>query len=168
MLLESTTYDDVRPAIQSRESPGFGCGMEAHAGKLDHLGIGKFVTRSNLSKANEQRKYRIFEDYATFMIAEARKHSHVYAFDFATIDLCLSVFKGAKFCKHKGRIKLHTLYDIEAEVSAFVHITSANIHDVKAFPEIPYESGAYYIFDRGYNDFSNLTTINRIGVFFVV
>ncbi len=31
--------------------------MEAHAGKLYHLGIGKSVTRSNLSKANEQRKH---------------------------------------------------------------------------------------------------------------
>ena len=44
--------------------------MEAHAGKLYHLGIGKSVTRSNLSKANEQRNYRIFEEYATFMISE--------------------------------------------------------------------------------------------------
>ena len=115
--------------------------MEAHAGKLYHLGIGKSVTRSNLSKANEQRNYRIFEEYATFMIAEARRRrinkifeldGHVYAFD------------------------------------SFVHITPANIHDSKAMPEIPYESGAHYIFDRGYNDFSNLNTINRIGAFFLV
>ena len=34
--------------------------------------------------------------------------------------------------------------------------------------EIPYEPGAHYVFDRGYNDFSNLYTINRIGAFFVV
>ena len=99
--------------------------MEAHAGKLYHLGIGKSVTRSNLSKANEQRDYRIFEEYATFMIAEARKRrinkifeldGHVYAFDSTTVDLCLSVFEWAKFRKHKGGIKLHTLYDVEAEV----------------------------------------------------
>lgn len=99
--------------------------MEAHAGKLYHLGIGKSVTRSNLSKANEQRDCRIFEEYATFMIAEARKRridkifelsGHVYAFDSTTIDLCLSVFEWAKFSKHKGGIKLHTLYDVEAEV----------------------------------------------------
>ena len=102
--------------------------MEAHAGKLYHLGIGKSVTRSNLSKANEQRNYRIFEEYATFMIAEARKRrinkifeldGRVYAFDYTTFDLCLSVFERAKFRKHKGGIKLHTLYDIEAEVPAF-------------------------------------------------
>lgn len=46
---------------------------EAHSGKLYHLGMGKSVTRSNLSKANEQRNYRIFEDYAKFMIEQARK-----------------------------------------------------------------------------------------------
>jgi len=151
--------------------------MEAHAGKLYHFGIGKSVTRSNLSKANEQRNYRIFEEYATFMIAEARKRrinkifeldGHVYAFDSTTVDLCLSVFEWAKFRKHKGGIKLHTLYDIEAEVPAFLHITPANIHDSKVMPEIPYESGAHYIFDRGYNDFTHLNTINRIGAFFVV
>lgn len=72
--------------------------LEAHAGKVYHLGIGKSVTRSNLSKANEQRDYRIFEEFAFFMIAEARKRriqkifeldGHVYAFDSTTIDLCL-------------------------------------------------------------------------------
>lgn len=41
------------------------------------------------------------------------------------------------------------LYDIEAEVPTFVHIAYANIHDSKAIPEIPYKSGAHYIFDRG-------------------
>ena len=138
--------------------------MEAHAGKLYHLGIGKSVTQSNFSKANEQRDCRIFEEYAAFMIAEARKRridkifelgGHVYAFDSTTVDLCLSVFEWAKFRKHKGGIKLHTLYDVEAEVPAFVHITLANIHDSKAMPVIPYEPGAHYVFDHGYNDFSD-------------
>ena len=132
--------------------------MEAHAGKLYHLGIGKYVTRSNLSKANEQRDYRIFEEFAFSMISEARRRriqkifeldGHVYAFDSTTIDLCLSVFEWAKFRKHKGGIKMHTLYDIEAQVPAFVHITEAKAHDSKAMPEIPYEPGAHYIFDRG-------------------
>ena len=92
--------------------------LETHAGKVYHLGIGKSVTRSNLSKANEQRDYRIFEEFAFFMITEARKRriqkiferdGHVYAFDSTTIDLCLSVFEWAKFRKHKGGIKMHTL-----------------------------------------------------------
>ena len=150
---------------------------EAHAGKLYHLGLGKSVTRSNLSKANESRDYRIFEDFAKFMIDEARKRridkifeleGHVYAFDSTTIDLCLSVFEWAKFRKHKGGIKMHTLYDVEAQVPAFVHITAANVHDSKAMPEIPYEPGSHYIFDRGYNDYANLYKINLVEGFFVL
>lgn len=151
--------------------------LEAHWRKLYHLGMGKSVTRSNLAKANEQRDYRIFEDFAYHLVAEARSKStekifgfdgHVYAFDSTTIDLCLEVFEWAKFRKHKGGIKVHTLYDIEAQVPAFFHITTASTNDMKAMPEIPYEKGAYYIFDRGYNDFANLFNIEQIEATFVV
>ena len=34
--------------------------------------------------------------------------------------------------------------------------------------EIPYEIGAYYIFDRGYNCFKNLFRIETLGSYFVV
>ena len=75
--------------------------MEAHVGKLYHLGIGRSVTRSNLSKANEQRDYRIFEEFAFLYDCGGPQRriqkifeldGHVYAFDSTTIDLCLSVF----------------------------------------------------------------------------
>lgn len=34
--------------------------------------------------------------------------------------------------------------------------------------EIPYESGSYYIFVRGYNDYKRLYAIHMIGAFFVI
>ena len=56
----------IRDRLSNRESlRDLIVAMEAHAGKLYHLGIGKSVTRSNLNKANEQRNYRIFEEFAT-------------------------------------------------------------------------------------------------------
>ena len=151
--------------------------LQAHRSKLYHLGVGKTVTRSNLSKANEQRDYRIFEDYAYYMITEARRKregkisgigAHIYAFDSTTIALCLSLFEWAKFRKKKGGIKVHTLFDVVAGVPTFVHITEANVHDVNAMDEIPYEVGAFYIFDRGYNDYSRLYTIHRLGATFIL
>ncbi len=151
--------------------------LEAHHGKLYHLGMGKSVTRSNLSKANENRDYHIFEEFAFYMIKLARKkratkifdlNGNVYALDSTTIDLCLDVFWWAKFRKHKAGIKMHTLYDIETQIPAYVHITPASVHDSKVMPEIPYEKDAHYIFDRGYNDFGNLYKINLIEAFFVV
>ena len=151
--------------------------IEAHHQKCYHLGIGKHVTRSNLSKSNTNRDYRIFEEYAYFLVSEARRKrateifkldGNVYAFDSTTISLCLEVFWWAKFRKHKGGIKIHTLYDLETQIPAFFHITTASIHDSKAMKEIPIESGAYYIFDRGYNDFKALYRIHSAESFFVV
>ncbi|WP_080903924.1 IS4 family transposase [Parabacteroides sp. Marseille-P3160] len=93
---------------------------------------------------------------------------NVYAFDSTTIDLCLFVFWWAKFRKKKGGIKVHTLYDIETQIPAFFHITTASVHDSKAMNEIPYEIGAYYIFDRAYNCFKSLFRKETIGSYFVV
>ena len=151
--------------------------LQAHHSKLYHLGVGKTVTRSNLSKANEQRDFRIFEDFAYYMIAEARRkrvndmggtEAHIYAFDSTTIALCLSIFDWAKFRKKKGGIKVHTLFDVIAGVPTFVHITEAKVHDMNAMDDIPYEVGSFYIFDRGYNDYSRLYTIHRIGATFIL
>ena len=151
--------------------------LQAHQEKCYHLGVGKHVTRSNLSKANENRDYRIFEDFAFYMMDEARKcnvmdifklDGNVYAFDSTTIDLCLELFPWAKFRKHKGGIKVHTLYDIETLVPAFIHITEAKVNDVKAMDAIPYESGSYYIFDRAYNDYKRLFKIHMNDSYFVV
>lgn len=86
---------------------------------------------------------------------------NVYAFDSTTIPLCLSVFWWAKFRKKKGGIKAHVLYDLESQVPAFFHISTASVYDSKAMKEIPYESGSYYVFDRGYNAFKELFKIHQ-------
>ena len=151
--------------------------LNAHQEKCYHLGVGKHVTRSNLAKANENRDYRIFEDFAFYMISEARKkrindifklNGNVYAFDSTTIDLCLKLFPWANFRTHKGGVKIHTLYDVETQVPAFIHITEAKINDVKAMDVIPYESGSFYVFDRAYNDYHRLYKIHMMDSFFVV
>ncbi len=151
--------------------------INAHSQKSYHLGFGKNVTRSNLAKANENRDYRIFEEFAYHLIDLARNKLanedfeikvKVYAFDSSTIYLCLNVFWWAKFRKAKGGIKLHTLYNITTQTPAFVHITNATVNDVNAMDVIPYEAEAYYIFDRGYVDFARLYTINILSSFFVI
>ena len=151
--------------------------LNAHQEKCYHLGVGKHVTRSNLAKANENRDYRIFEDFAFHMISEARKkrvndifklNGNVYAFDSTTIDLCLKLFPWANFSTYKGGIKIHTLYDVETQVPAFIHITEAKINDVRAMDVITYEYGSFYVFDRAYNDYHRLYKIHMMDSFFVV
>lgn len=151
--------------------------LEAHRSKCYHLGMGKNVSRSSLARANQDRDYHIFEEYAYYLVSQAREirttnifnlGGNVYAFDSTTIDLCLSVFWWAKFRKRKGGIKVHTLYDVETQIPAFFHITEASVHDSKAMKEIPYETGSYYIFDRAYNNFKMLCKIHQIGAYFVI
>jgi hypothetical protein len=152
--------------------------IEAHRSKCFHLGLGrKPIAKTTLATANQNRDYRIFEEFAFYMMAQAREKrsadifklgGKVYAFDSTTIPLCLSVFWWAKFRKKKGGVKAHVLYDLEAQVPAFYHITTASVNDSKAMQEIPYETDAYYIFDRGYNNFGELYRIQRMESFFVV
>ncbi|MEN6322294.1 MAG: DUF4372 domain-containing protein, partial [Proteiniphilum sp.] len=54
--------------------------LEAHNKKYYHLGLSKSVTRTNLGKANRNRDYRIYEEFAYVLIEEAR--SSVYKDDF--------------------------------------------------------------------------------------
>ena len=152
--------------------------LEAHQSKCFHLGLGrKTIAKTTLASANQNRNYRIFEEFAFYMMAQARERratdifklgGKVYAFDSTTIPLCLSVFWWAKFRKKKGGVKAHVLYDLEAQVPAFYHITTASVYDSKIMPEIPYETGAYYVFDRGYNNFAELYRIQRMESFFVI
>ena len=152
---------------------------QAHAGKAFHLGFGKAATKSNLSKANSRRDYRIFEEFAYKVVAEARAcraddifrlGGNVYAFDSTTVELCLETFKWALYRKNQGKggIKVHTLYDIETSIPTFFHITEARMNDMNAMDSIPYEEDSFYIFDRGYNDFKRLHNIEGIGAYFVV
>ncbi len=151
--------------------------LEAHNSKCYHLGMGRNVSRSSLSRANQDRDYHIFEEFAYHLVNVARQKrvtdifkldGSVYAFDSTTIDLCLAVFWWAKFRRNKGGVKVHTLYDLETQIPAFFHITDAATHDSKAMKEIPYEPGSYYVFDRAYNNFKMLYKIHQIGAYFVV
>jgi len=153
--------------------------LEAHQSKYYHLGFGPTVSRRNLGTANENRNCKIFEEFAYVLITEARRSCYrndfeididgnVYALDSTTIDLCLSIFWWAEFRKHKGGIKLHTLFDIKTSIPSFIHITTARVHDVNIMDLIAYERGSFYVADKGYTDFHRLHRINANGSFFVI
>ena len=143
-----------------------------------HLGFGKSLSRSNLSKANEIREVKIFELYAQRIISIAREKrdgikdfflsNNVYAFDSSTISLCLSVFWWTKLHHGKSGVKMHTLYDVKTSVPAFVIITGADVHDSKVMDQIPYEENSFYVFDRAYMATIQLFAIAEAKAFFVV
>ena len=145
---------------------------------LYHLGIRGHVARSTLADANEERDWRIYADLAQWFIARARKlYAHeelgldleetLYALDSTTIDLCLNLFPWARFRRHKGAVKLHTLLDLRGAIPTFIRISEGKLHDVNFLDELLLEAGAFYVMDRGYLDFARLYRFVQAGAFFV-
>jgi len=153
--------------------------LRSMGGKLYHMGFRGKVARSTLADPNENRDWRIFADFAQVLIGIARPlyaqdpigvelDQSLYALDSTTIDLCLSLFPWAKFRKHKGAVKMHTLLDLHGNIPTFIGITDGKVHDVNILDEIFPEAGAFYVMDRGYVDFERLYIFTLSAAFFVV
>jgi len=154
--------------------------LNIHKEKFYHLSIYSEIRRKTLSDANEKRDWRIYQEFAFVLIKKAQKlylkdnqfiseiNGVVYALDASVIDLCLNIFKWAKFRKKKAAIKLHTLLDLQGNIPTFIHITDGKIHDVNVLDLIDVEKGAYYIMDRAYLDYERLYKIEKSKAFFII
>jgi len=153
--------------------------VEAHKSKAYHLGFGRCVNLSTIARANASRDYRIFEEFAMYIIGYARRiradaefeiqtEGNIYAFDSSTISLCLSIFWWATYKRNKAAVKIHTMLDVKTQIPSFILVTPASTNDIKAMGHIPYEKGSFYIFDRGYNSFSDLYRIHRLEAYFIL
>ena len=154
--------------------------LKAHKNKVYHLGIKNLVAVSSLTRANESRNWKIYQDFANYLIGLVRPlyvddseftlelDNSVYALDSSTIDLCLTTFYWAKFRKNKGAVKMHTLLDLRGNIPVFIEITDGKIHDVNILDNIIFEIGAFYLMDKAYIDFERLFEINEASAFFVV
>ncbi len=146
--------------------------------KLYHAGIRGNISRSTLADANEKRDWRIYQDFAQVLIAQARSlyvneefgvtlDNVIYALDSTTIDLCLTLFPWAQFRKRKSAVKMHTLLDLKGSIPCFIHITGGQVHDVNVLDILPLEAGAFYVMDKAYTDFERLYNFTKSMAFFV-
>jgi len=153
--------------------------LRSMSGKLYHMGFRGKMARSTLADANETHDWHIFADFAQILIGIARPlyaddpigvdlSQSLYALDSTTIDLCLSLFPWARFRKHKGAVKMHTLLDLHGNIPTFIRITDGKVHDVNILDELLIEAGAFYVMDRGYLDFERLYFFTLSSAFFVV
>jgi hypothetical protein len=94
-----------------------------------HLGIRSEITKSNLAHANNKRNWKIFFDFAQFLIRETTKLYHndpikldigeaVDALDSTTIDLCLILFPWAHFRQTKSAVKMYTKINLRGKIPA--------------------------------------------------
>ena len=153
--------------------------LDTHQEKLYHLGFRSLPQLSACARANEKRDWRIYRDLCTVLIAEARRlytsepalaldiDTACYAIDSTSIELCLSLFPSLPFVSTKGAVKLHLGLDLRGAIPAFFDMTSGKHADSSFLDQCVYESGSFYILDRGYLDFVRLFRIHTSGAFFV-
>jgi len=153
--------------------------IHANSRKLYHLGIGSAISKSTLSKANENRDWRIYQDFALLLIAQAKVlykddnqleidfKNNVFIVDSTIINLCLSLYPWADFRKTKAAIKLHTKMDAKTSIPDFIHISDGRMHDVNFLDMITILPYSLYIMDRGYLDFSRLYRLHEAKAFFI-
>lgn len=154
---------------------GIEAGLATQATSLYHMGI-EPIHRSTLAYANEHRSHKLFQTIFEEMLSKCQKiaprhnfrfKNPLYSLDATTIDLCLSLYNWATFRQTKGAVKLHVKLNHAGYLPSFIIMTEGNVHEQKVAPFIPFEKGDVAVFDRGYNKFEWLKTLDNTGVFFV-
>ena len=149
--------------------------VSAQAHRLYHLGSAK-LTRSNLSRINEDKPYALYEALARKLLNRCqgmapghkfRFKNPLYSLDAFTINLCLSVFPWASFRSTKGAIKLHVGLNHDGYLPEFVTITEGKASDVEMGRTLAFPSGSIVVVDRGYNDYDWYNQLTEKGIFFV-
>jgi len=154
-------------------------GLRSATGNLNHLGVTRAPSKSNLSYQNKNRDWELFRDFyyvlrkslgqqAGFKQVKFRIKSKIFLLDSSTISLCLSIFDWAKYKTKKGAIKLHTLLDYDGNLPAYINITNGKTADNKGAYDVPLLSGSVIVADRFYNDFSLLNVWDSNNVYFVI
>lgn len=153
--------------------------LDAHRGILYHLGIRKSVTHTSLSRANENRDYRIYEElgmhlisivrpmYSNAKIAEITIDNVLYALDSTTISTSIVLAAWALGKYSKGAVKMHTLLDLRGSIPASIHITDGKWHDSNELDKIEPEALAFYMMDKAYVDFLALYRFHVAGAYWV-
>jgi hypothetical protein len=151
-------------------------GLKSCEGKLAHLGI-EAPARSSLSYANNHRPwqlsekvfYELFEQVAAKVQGKRkfRFKNKLVSIDSTVIDVCLSMYDWAKFCRTKGAVKLHLVLDHDGYLPCFGIITDGKVHDVKAAHQMSFAPDTIVVDDRGYNDYRLFAKWTEAKVFFV-
>lgn len=154
--------------------------LEAHKDCLYHLGFRNTITVSSLSRANENRDYRIYEELGRYLIKHIRPlyvgttlsdvttDDTIYALDSTTISTSVKLASWALGKYSKGAVKVHTLLDLRGSIPVNIHITDGKWHDNNMWARLPIECGAIYTADKAYVDLAQMWHIQQAGAFFVM
>ena len=154
--------------------------LNAYKNSLYHLGIRQSVNQSTLSRANENRDWRIYADFGLYLInlvqplyadnsfQDFEIDNNVFVLDSTTISVSIILMNWAQGKYSRGAVKMHTLLDLRGSIPTFIHITDGKYHDVNTLDEIDVVPAAIYVMDKAYLDFKRLNDLSKSKAFFVI
>jgi len=154
--------------------------LAAHRSILFSLGFRKTVDHTTLSRANERRNYRIYEELGLYLIQRVRPlyantpikdiivDNVIYALDSTTISTSVKLATWALGKYSKGAVKMHTVLDLRGSIPTNIYITDGKCHDDNMWQQLSIECGAIYTADKAYIDFAQMYRIHLAGAFFVM
>lgn len=132
--------------------------LGSHAAKLYHLGAEE-AKRSTLSDANRLRPWQVFSGVFADLVGQlTRSHKRqigeaVHLIDATGLRLSGLSKDWARFSAGVCGVKMHVIYDPDADCPIYAAVTPANVNDVTAAKAMPIDPGATYVFDLGYYDY---------------
>ena len=146
-------------------------GWNANCQHHYHLGS-DLLRRSTLSDANRRRPVAVFAE--TFALLAGQLGRQMRREGSAMLRLIdstpIPLGKICDWAKSNGRIrgmKLHIVYDPDSDCPRVLDITDANVNDAQIGRTITIETGATYVFDKGYCHYGWWAAIAAAQAFFV-
>lgn len=154
--------------------------LKAHTKNLYGLGFRKTVDHTTLSRANERRDYRIYEELGMYLISFVRPLYRDYKLSDISVDNALfaidstSISVSIKLCMwalgkyEAGAIKMHTVLSLSGSIPTQIHITDGLWHDSNMLDLLQIEVNAIYVADKAYVDLEAMCRIHRAGAYFIM
>ena len=140
-----------------------------------HLGS-RCVKRSTLADANSQRDSHVFAAVSSQLMKQVHRKVRaelsdlLYLIDSTPIPLKGLGYDDWSKGNHSHRtqgLKVHMMIAANADIPVHTEITAPNINDIEAGRRIGLETGATYVFDKGYCDYNWWYRIHRSDAHFV-
>jgi putative transposase len=150
-------------------------GFNPHRAHHYHLRT-SLLRRSTLAEANARRDPAIFEALARVLMGQAsrrlRRESEqlLYLLDSTSLTLKgpgFDAWTAANATRRTQGLKVHVLYQSHTQTPAHVQITAPNVNDLMHGRSLDIQSGATYVFDKGYCDYAWWHQLNQRGARFV-
>ena len=154
--------------------------LKAHESSLFHMGFGRAVDHTALSRANERIDFRIYEElgqalidivrplYASEKVDDVDTDLVLLALDSTTISVSMVLCEWALGRYSRGDVKMHALLDLRGSIPIQIYVSDGRWYDSNMLDKLNVEPLAIYVADKAYVDLEALWRIHISNAFFIV